>query len=152
MHRRPPALTGATALGVAALALAGCSSAVKVTPFEDSDSAVCREVAAAWPATVGGQPPREVAVQSEGVAAWGDPAIIARCGATSPGPTTEPCIDADGIDWVAHELEDGYAFTTFGREPAIEVLVPRAYAPEPLLLPAFDAAAQVVPQDGLRCS
>ncbi|TQL50719.1 DUF3515 family protein [Ornithinicoccus hortensis] len=154
MHRRPSALTALRPLAAAGLLLvvAGCSSAVKATPFADSDSAVCREVAAAWPATVGGQTPREVAVQSEGVAAWGDPAIIARCGATSPGPTTDPCIDADGVDWVAHELEDGYAFTTFGREPGIEVLVPSAYAPEPLLLSAFRAAAEVVPPTGPHCT
>lgn len=154
MHRRPPALRAGALVGAAltTLVLAGCTSAVKVTPFEGSDSAVCQEVAAAWPATVGGQPAREVAVQSEGVAAWGDPAIIARCGATSPGPTTDQCIDANGVDWVAHELEDGYAFTTFGRDPGIEVLVPEAYAPEPLLLPAFGAAAEVVPQDGPHCT
>jgi hypothetical protein len=147
MHRRPPALTLA-----ALVVLAGCSSAVKVQPFEGSDSPLCQRVAAAWPTTVGNQQRREVAVQSDGVAAWGDPAIIARCGATSPGPTTDQCHDVNGVDWVSHELDDGVAFTTFGRDPAIEVLVPDDYAPEPLLLPAFGPAAEVVPQEGRRCS
>ncbi|MDQ3358588.1 MAG: DUF3515 family protein [Actinomycetota bacterium] len=121
-------------------------------PFEGSDTPVCREVADSWPATVGGQPSRETAVQTRGVAAWGDPAIIARCGAPVPGPTTDQCLDVEGVDWVADQLEDGVAFTTYGRDPAIEVLVPDAFEPEPLVLPAFGAAAQVVPQGDRRCS
>ncbi|MDQ3382782.1 MAG: DUF3515 family protein [Actinomycetota bacterium] len=125
---------------------------MKVQPFEGSDTPVCREVADSWPVTVGGQPSRETAVQTRGVAAWGDPAIIARCGAPVPGPTTDQCLDVEGVDWVADQLEDGVAFTTYGRDPAIEVLVPDAYEPEPLVLPAFGAAAQVVPQGDGRCS
>ncbi len=148
MHRRPPLRS----FLLIVVALAGCSSAVKVQPFEGSDTPVCREVADSWPVTVGGQPSRETAVQTRGVAAWGDPAIIARCGAPVPGPTTDQCLDVEGVDWVADQLEDGVAFTTYGRDPAIEVLVPDAYEPEPLVLPAFGAAAQVVPQGDGRCS
>lgn len=148
MHRRPPLRS----FLLIVVALASCSSAVKVQPFEGSDTPVCREVADAWPATVGGQPSRETAVQTRGVAAWGDPAIIARCGAPVPGPTTDQCLDVEGVDWVADQLEDGVAFTTYGRDPAIEVLVPDAFEPEPLVLPAFGAAAQVVPQGDRRCS
>ncbi|BDZ58711.1 hypothetical protein [Barrientosiimonas endolithica] len=44
------------------------------------------------------------------------------------------------------------AFTTYGREPAIEVLVPKDYAPEPLVLGAFTEAAQQIPQGPRRCS
>jgi len=148
MHRRPPLRS----FLLIVVALAGCSSAVKVQPFEGSDTPACREVADSWPVTVGGQPSRETAVQTRGVAAWGDPAIIARCGAPVPGPTTDQCLDVEGVDWVADQLEDGVAFTTYGRDPAIEVLVPDAYEPEPLVLPAFGAAAQVVPQGDRRCS
>ena len=38
-----------------------------------------------------------------------------------------------------------------GTEPALEVLVPKKYSPEPLLLPAFSAAAQNLPANGLAC-
>lgn len=146
MHGRPLlVLTGA-------LLLAGCASSVKVTPFQGADSGVCRQVAAAWPGTVADEQPREVAVESETVAAWGDPAIIARCGAPQLGPTTQDCLDVDGIDWIVEPLDDGVRFTTYGRDPAIEVLVPRAYAPEPLLLGAFAATAGVVEQGSNRCS
>ena len=77
--------------------------------------------------------------------------MIARCGLTPTGPTTDQCLDVSGVDWVAHQLTDGVRFTTYGRSPAIEVLVPSAYKPEPLLLPAFAAAASVIPQGERRC-
>ena len=152
MHRRAllsrPSRGAAAVLAVAVVA-AGCSSAVKVQPFEASDSPECLEVAARWPGTVAGQPQRVTAVDSEGVAAWGDPPVIARCGALSPGPTTDPCQDVEGVDWVAHRFEDGsgFAMTTYGRVPAIEVLVPPAYESPWLLLPAFTQAALVRPQE-----
>lgn len=132
----------------------GCTSAVRAVPFDGADSRVCRELADRWPSTVADQPQREVAIESDTVAAWGDPPIIARCGAPVPGPTTDQCHDVDGIDWVSTPLEDGAVvrFTTYGRDPAIEVLVPRDYEPQVLLMPAFGPTASVIEQDLGRCS
>jgi hypothetical protein len=147
MHGRP--LLGLT---LTTVLLAGCSSAVKVVPFDGADDApVCREVADAWPASVAGLERRETAVESGTVAAWGDPAIIARCGAPVPGPTTEQCLDIDGVDWVAVPLRDGVEYTTYGRVPAIEVLVPEAYG-DTLLMPAFGDVARLLRQSGPGCS
>lgn len=144
-------LTAACALA-SALMLTACSGgAVEVAPFEHSSDGECAQMAGLWPDSVGGHEARETTSDSPGVAAWGDPAIIARCGATSPGPTEDACIDVDGIDWVAVERSDGYEFTTYGRSPAIQVLVPEDYAPEPLLLPAFDKAASSIEQGTNRC-
>ena len=78
--------------------------------------------------------------------------MIATCGWPELGPTTDPCIQVDGVDWVAHQLDDGVQFRTFGRSPVIEVLLPKAYAPETLLLPAFGAAARALPATGRHCS
>jgi hypothetical protein len=89
---------------------------------------------------------------SPAVAAWGHPAVIWRCGVATPGPTTDECLTVDGVDWVVHELKDGAAFTTFGRSPAVQVLVPHHYAPEPLVLPAFSAVVSTVPQGAERCT
>ena len=105
-----------------------------------------------WPKTVGGQSVRPTSSSSDAVRAWGDPAIIARCGLAPIGPTTDQCVSVSGIDWVAHPLTDGMRFTTYGRSPAIEILVPSAYKPEPLLLPAFGAAASAIPQGQRHCS
>jgi hypothetical protein len=83
--------------------------------------------------------------------AWGDPAVIATCGWPALAPTTQECLDVDGVYWVVERLSDGVRFTTFGRDPAIEVLVPHAYAPEPLLLPAFAPAVRALPENGRAC-
>jgi len=114
-------------------------------------SSTCRSVAGHWPKTVGGQSLRETSPPSDAVRAWGDPAIIARCGVPAIGPTTDQCLEVSGVDWVAHRFTDGVRFTTYGRSPAIEILVPSAYKPEPLLLPAFGAAAAAIPQGDHRC-
>ena len=105
-----------------------------------------------WPAKVHDQGVVDTSPTSPAVQAWGDPAIIARCGVAALGPTTDQCIDVSGVSWVARELSDGVAFTTFGTDPAIEVLVPKDYAPEPLVLPAFAAAAKALPRNALTCS
>ncbi|HEY8821782.1 MAG TPA: DUF3515 family protein [Dermatophilaceae bacterium] len=114
-------------------------------------STACRSAAAHWPRTVGGQSVRPTSSSSDAVRAWGDPPIIARCGLAAIGPTTDQCVSVSGIDWVAHPLTDGVRFTTYGRSPAIEILVPSAYKPEPLLLPAFGAAASAIPQGDRHC-
>jgi hypothetical protein len=130
--------------------LSGCSS-VEVTDPADAGSPACRSAAAHWPKTVGGQTLRSTSSSSDAVRAWGDPPVIARCGLPPIGPTTDTCLDVSGIDWVAHQLTDGVRFTTYGRTPAIEILVPGAYKPEPLLLPAFGKAASAIPQGERRC-
>ena len=129
----------------------GGASPGGVAPTTLASSDTCRAVTAAWPATAGGQERREVSDDTAG-AAYGDPASIARCGVAALGPTTDDCIEVDGMGWVAQPLSDGTRFTTFGRDPAVEVLVPRAYAPEPLLLPAFTRAAELLPRNSLACS
>ena len=45
------------------------------------------------------------------------------------GPTTDPCVVVDGVGLGGADLSDGASATTYGRDPAIEVLIPRAYAP-----------------------
>ena len=61
-----------------------------------------------------------------GAAGWGDPAIVLRCGVPASGPTTDPCLEADGLDWTFSQTKDKKTlrFLSFGRTPAIEVLVP----------------------------
>jgi Protein of unknown function (DUF3515) len=144
--------TGLLVLGVAGGLLSGCSSLVEV--FPPQHAAECEPATAQWPDQVGGQDARGVdpngGVKTD-AAAWGDPAVIATCGWPALGPTDKECLDVDGVYWVVESLSDGVRFTTYGRDPAIEVLVPRAYAPEPLLLPAFGPAAKALPTNGRQC-
>ncbi len=153
---RPTSATGLLVLGVAGGVLGvgvlgGCSSAVEVAAPPQAGSAACAAAADRWPATVSGEGRVETTADTDAVAAWGDPPVIARCGLSALGPTTEQCLDVDGVDWVVRPASDGAVFTTFGRDPAIEVLVPQAYAPEPLLLPAFGPAARSLPSNGRTC-
>ena len=151
-HRHVGRRTTATGLVLGAAVLAGCGSSVEVTPPARADSPACERVAKRWPAQVSHQESVSTSSDSPAVHAWGDPAVIARCGVTSPGPTTEQCLDVSGVDWVAIPLSDGYKFVTFGRAPAIEVLVPSDYAPEPLVLGAFAKAAKAIPPGPHHCS
>ena len=92
-----------------------------------------------------------MSVDSPAARAWGDPAIVAVCGYEPPGPSTLECVAVDGVDWIVQRRSDGVQFTTYGRSPAMDVLVPAAYAPEPLQLPAFSAAARSLPETGRHC-
>ncbi|HRV58113.1 MAG: DUF3515 domain-containing protein [Phycicoccus sp.] len=143
----------AAALGAAAVlvcALAGCSGGPEVTAAGAGGGDACRSATEAFPSTVSGMP-RLDSVTAPGTAAWGDPAVIARCGVPGLAPTDVECVEVDDVGWIPRELSDGTAFTSFGTDPALEVLVPTAYAPEPLLLPAFGAAAKALPPNGLAC-
>jgi len=132
--------------------LSACSSgAVEVAVPSAAAGAACASAAQLWPATVSGMAMRETDPASPGVRAWGDPAVIARCGVAALGPTDVECVEVDGVGWIPQALSDGTRFTSFGTDPAVEVLVPGKYAPEPLLLPVFAPVAKALPSNGLAC-
>ena len=131
--------------------LSACGSAVDVTVPGAGAGPECAAVGDRWPDTVSGMTRRDTDPASPAVAAWGDPAVVARCGVAAPPPTAVDCLEVDGVGWIPEQLSDGTRFTSFGTEPAVEVLVPRAYAPEGLLLPAFGPAARALPRNGLAC-
>lgn len=127
------------------------SPAVTAAPLA-ADPA-CARVAARWPERVAGQDRVDLADDVPAAAAWGDPAVVARCGVAPPPPTTRDCISADGVDWVAtgSAADPVMVFVSYGRSPAIEVTVPAAYAPQPLVLGAFAPAAGEIDQGDHRC-
>ena len=137
-------------VGAVTLALAACSRPADVALPPQSSAPVCRD--AAWPATVSGHSRADTSPADPSVAAWGDPALIARCGLEPLAPTTDECVTVDGVDWVVRQLSDGTMATTYGRDPAIEVLAPSTYGPVPLLLPAFGPLARTLPATGRHCS
>jgi hypothetical protein len=135
--------------------LAGCAQgpgpvSVALPPAASSTS--CQALGPLWPATVSGKTSRTISVDSPAARAWGEPAIIAICGYPALEPTTLDCIGVDDVDWVVQPLTDGVRFTAYGRSPTLDVLVPATYAPQPLLLPAFGAAAKALPANGRHCS
>ena len=110
----------------------------------------CADVLALLPTSLAGAARRDT-TGGPGTAAWGDPAILLRCGVEPVGATTQPCVGVPGpdgdVDWVVLALDDtGAIVRTFGREPAVEVEVPAGYGPAPVsVLPDLGDAVSVVP-------
>lgn len=82
---------------------------------------------------------------SQSTAAWGDPvAVTLRCGMEPPAPSTLPCFDVDGVDWLALEGEPTYTFLSYGRTPATEVVVDTSQANSRAVLSSLaDALKQI---------
>ncbi|KGM15137.1 hypothetical protein N867_11730 [Actinotalea fermentans ATCC 43279 = JCM 9966 = DSM 3133] len=118
--------------------LAGCSSPVGVSAAPHAADPLCAEVVLALPRELAGM--SRLTTSSQATVAWGDrnAPVVLRCGVEPPPPTTDPCVTADdgvvAVDWLAVEGEVGpdgsgdWTFTTYGRDPAVEVLVPAAVA------------------------
>lgn len=113
----------AVLLSCAAVLLAGCAAAVPMQPADDAVNPGCASVIVHLPTTVADQPERETNAQATG--AWGDPtAVLLTCGVTVPGPTTLPCLNINGIDWIEDDSQaPKYRYTTYGRDPATEVYI-----------------------------
>ena len=135
-------------ISVPLLLLAGCARDVPLEPAPSASDPVCGEVLQTAPRVLAGADQRATTSQSS--RAWGDPAITLRCGVEPLAPTTDRCITVTGqdgiaINWVVAENDevvdtassdeaagDGgrgrFRFTTYGRIPAVEVIVPVEYA------------------------
>ncbi|KFF60360.1 hypothetical protein JF66_04985 [Cryobacterium sp. MLB-32] len=113
----------AASLLLSALLLTGCAAAVPLEPAADAINPACADVVVHLPASVADQPARETNAQATG--AWGDPAaVLMHCGVTVPGPTTLPCLNVNGIDWIEDDADaPRYRYTTYGRDPAIEIVI-----------------------------
>lgn len=107
---------------VAAIPLAGCAPAVDVTAAQDAANPACAPMMVALPDAIGDAKLRQT--NSQATAAWGDPSlVILRCGVNVPGPTTDRCVTVNGVDWVIKEGDPVWTLTTYGREPATEILM-----------------------------
>lgn len=129
--RRPPP-SAAVAIVVAVMAAAGCSRPVPVPVAPYAADPDCATVVLALPDGLAGLPRLETG--SQATVAWGDRTapVVLRCGVEPPPPTTDPCVtiaDATAsVDWLATPTGEGaegrWTFTTYGREPAVEVVLP----------------------------
>ena len=147
MHRRPvPTNAGAVArpgrvraaavLVAASAVLAGCSPGpveVGAAPTGPA-AAACTDLVGALPERLVDQERREV--DGEHGAAWGDPAIVLRCGVDEPESFDElsTCQVVNDVAWYIPEEQvtgDPVAITmtTVGRRPGVEVALPEGYFP-----------------------
>ncbi|MGI9824011.1 DUF3515 family protein [Agromyces sp. Marseille-Q5079] len=142
-------LAGATLAAVGAvIALAGCSPIVNMQAAPEASDTACADLVVLLPDTVADQPARET--DAQGTGAWGDPAtVLLRCGVPPLGPTTDRCVSVDGIDWVIDESQaPKYLFTTYGRTPAVEVLVDNDVVSGTSAISDLSRAVGVIPADG----
>jgi hypothetical protein len=108
------------------------------------------------PATIGALEKRQT--DAQGTAAWGDPeAVQLRCGVPPPGPTTDPCYTASGVDWILADSGTGAdvreVVTTFGRTPATQVVVdPKRVSVNDVLPTISDAVSAAIPTATRHCT
>ena len=117
-------------VGLGALVvLSACGGGLYDFPTESGTADACRGLVAAVPSAVAGQD--STPVDSERVAAWGDPRIVLRCGVTRPDALepTSRCDEVDGVGWFTEDSDGKQLFTTIGRSPAVSVEVPAGIEP-----------------------
>jgi hypothetical protein len=111
--------------------LAGCAGSFDVDeyPTVKGTKVDCEALIADVPRSVAGK--KNLDVPGRVAAAWGDPAIILRCGVEKPEglKPTSRCFDVSDVGWLAETTADGYLFTTIGRTFNVSVEVPKAYDP-----------------------
>lgn len=129
----------------AGLGIAACGSTATVEPAENAADPVCAEVMLALPEAIGEFEQRDT--DSQATAVWGEPAhVVLRCGVPEPGPSTEHCVTADGVDWLAIEEGENWRLTSYGRSPAIEVLIDVEEVASSTVMVSLASAAERVEQ------
>ena len=114
--------------------LTSCAAPVTVPAAPHAADPRCADIVLALPDVLDGM--TRLDTTSQATTAWGErgAAVVLRCGVEPPPPTTDPCTVVDdgrvSVDWVTTTTTgpDGetWTFTTYGREPAVEVQVPPA--------------------------
>ena len=123
------------------LSLSACSPTISLEPAADANNPGCAEVIVRLPDAVDGQERRTTNAQS--TAAWGNPAtVILRCGIEPVEISTLPCVTSNGVDWIVDDSDKpSFRFITFGRTPALEVIVDSENA---VGVNALDSVAEAV--------
>jgi hypothetical protein len=91
---------------------------------------------------------------AQATASWGTPSeVILACGVPVPGPTTLKCIAFHGVDWIVEPTKDyTYRVTTFGRTPAVQLLIDTKKIDSNAVLSAVSLAASTLPTKGSGCT
>ena len=133
-------------LAIATLMLTGCTATVNIDAAEDANNPACAEVIVRLPNQVDGKDKRVTGAQSTG--AWGEPtAILLRCGLAEASASKLPCITASGIDWLVDDsAAPNFRFITFGRKPALEVIVDSEKASGIAALDELSTSVAFLPQ------
>ena len=82
---------------------------------------------------------RPVTPVSGTTAAWGEPAVVLRCGVAKGNPLDDP-VELDGVRWVVHDDGAAHRWTTLDRAAPVEVVVPDSYGSQAELVISLSSA------------
>ena len=115
------------AAGLVVVGLSACTQTVSLEPAESAADPACADIIVSLPLVLPSDAENQDIRQTDAqaTAAWGSPAsILLRCGIAPQGPTTLPCLNVNGIDWVEDDSKaPNYRFVTYGRVPTTEVII-----------------------------
>ena len=129
------------------LLLTACAPTVTIDEAKDASNPACAPMMVALPDSLADATRRTTS--SQATAAWGDPSlVILRCGVTVPGPTTDKCVTVNGVDWVLKEGDPAWTITSYGRDPATELVLDPNKIPSATVLAEVSTAAAKIPASG----
>lgn len=111
---------------------------VTAPPSDASTAAPCTQVLRALPVQLGPLAPRTVTPNPDSpfVTAWGDPAVVLRCGVNRPAKLVPGSADVvvlvGGVNWLPDQHTDDTVFVSIDRAVYVEVSVPRRASFQPL--------------------
>ena len=120
-------------------------------PAPHANDPVCADVTVHLPSSLENLPRRETNAQATG--AWGQPAVVLlRCGVTVPIVSELPCVQTDDIQWLRDDSKaPTYVFTTYGRTPAIAVVVDQSKLSPGPTLQDLEAVVGYTKTNGHKC-
>lgn len=157
------AVPAVVAAAVTVAALSGCSPTVTMSAAEFANDPGCAAVIVRLPGsaeTLGDYELRRTTAQ--GTAAWGDPTVaLLTCGVDVPTVSELPCIEVSGTQWLREELTPSgegtgpradFAFTTYGTDPAIRVVLDSSELSPGIALGDLSTAVGALPRTDRVCT
>ena len=136
------------ALMIAGLSLTACSPTVPMRAAEFATDPACADVIVGLQDVTAIDDNEKRQTDAQATAAWGSPAtILLSCGVDVPAPSEQRCITIEGVDWLVDDSDDARGvFTTYGRDPAVQVVVDHATSDSNALNAISDAVALTPPE------
>ena len=148
-RRTPRTLAIVGAVITIAAGLTGCTNAVSMSAAPSANAAACAAVQVRLPATVDSKFDLRN-TNAQATAAWGDPEVaIYHCGVAVPTVSDLPCFSQGGVDWIRDDRGDQVVYTTFGRSPAVQVVVDSTKTTS--VVQELSDAVSSLPKDGHEC-
>ena len=149
-RRTPRTLAIVGAVIALAAGLTGCTNALSMSAAPSANAAACAAVQVRLPATVDSKFDLRN-TNAQATAAWGDPEVaIYHCGVAVPTVSDLPCFSQGGVDWIRDDRGDQVVYTTFGRSPAVQVVVDSTKTTSSVVQELSDAVSSL-PKDGHQC-